>query len=89
MTRYKVEWFDQAQDDFTELWLAYPAGKRSALTNAANQFDREMATDALLKGNPISQEGLWAYEASPLRFIYSVNEKDRLVEVEGIKECLS
>lgn len=89
MSRYKVDWFDRARDDFTELWLAYPVGKRNLLTDAVNHFDREMASDAPQKGSRISQEGLWAYEARPLRFLYSINEVERLVQVECIKECSS
>ena len=82
MTRYMVVWLRDAIDDLGEIWLA--AQDRNAVTIASAEIDRELATDTSAKGKPLS-EGLRAYDAPPLRAVFSVSDPDRKVEVARVR----
>lgn len=82
MTRYTVVWLRDAIDELGAIWLT--AHDRKAVTTASAEIDRELASDATVKGKPLS-EGLHAYDAPPLRAVYSVSEPDRKVEVARVR----
>lgn len=82
MSRYTVVWLRDASDDLGEIWLA--ARDRNAVTAACAEIDRELVIDAMTKGKPLS-EGLRAYDAPPLRAVFSVSDPDRKVEVARVR----
>ncbi len=53
MSRYTVVWLRDAIDELGEIWLS--AKDRSAITKASANIDRELATNAKEKGNPLSE----------------------------------
>jgi len=69
MSRYTVAWVQDAQNQLAEIWIA--ATDRQAVTDAANEIDRELGGDAASKGVPVS-DGLRGLEVAPLRVLFSV-----------------
>ena len=82
MSRYTVVWLRDAIDELGEIWLS--STDRNAVREASAEIDRELATNAKAKGNPLS-EGLRTYDAPPLRAVYSVSDPDRKVEVARVR----
>ena len=82
MTRYTVVWLRDATDELGSFWLT--AQDRNAVTAASAEIDRELASDAAMKGKPLS-EGLRLFDAPPLRAVYSVIDPDRKVEVARVR----
>lgn len=82
MSRYTVVWLRDAIDELGEIWLA--ASNRNVIAAASAEIDRNLATDASLKGRPLS-EGLRVYDAPPLRAVFSVSDGDRKVEVARVR----
>ena len=82
MTRYTVVWLRGASAELGEIWLA--ASDRNAVTAASAEIDRELASDAMTKGKPLSED-LRAYDAPPLRAVFSVSDPDRKVEVARVR----
>jgi plasmid stabilization system protein ParE len=82
VNRYTVVWLRDAIDELGEIWLA--SHDRNAVTAASAEIDRELASDAMAKGKPLS-EGLRVYVAPPLRVVFSVSDPDRKVEVARVR----
>jgi hypothetical protein len=82
VTRYTVVWLRDAIDELGAIWLT--AYDRNAVTAASAEIDRELASEATVKGKPLS-EGLRVYDAPPLRAVYSVSGPDRKVEVARVR----
>ena len=82
MTRYTVVWVRSARDELAELWMNAP--NRNAVTNAAQDIDRQLAEDAPIQGVEL-REGLRSLFATPLNVIFSVREDDRIVEVLRVR----
>ena len=82
MTRYTVVWLRDAIDELGGIWVT--SLDRNAVTAASAEIDRELASDPTVKGKPLS-EGLWVYDAPPLRAVYSVSDPDRKVEVSRVR----
>ena len=78
MTRYTVVWHTDVRDELARLWI--DAADRRAVRAAADAIDRELAVDALLKGNDIP-DGLRQLTIAPLRVLLAVSEADRIVRV--------
>ena len=82
MIRYTVVWLKTVQNDVGEIWLA--SSDRNAITTASARIDHELATDADSKGDELS-EGLRVLDSGPLRAVFSVDAKNRIVEVSRIR----
>jgi hypothetical protein len=82
MAKYTVIWHPSCEADLAEFWLASP--DPGQITRAADELD------VLLQRNPGRQgvdlhEGLRVTTVPPLKIVFSVSEKDRLVQVWKIK----
>jgi len=82
MTPYTVVWPKGSEADLAAIWLAAP--DRQAVTEAAQAIDRALGEDAGIKGFELS-EGLRVLYEPPLRVLFVVREKDRIVEVLRVK----
>jgi hypothetical protein len=82
VSRYTVVWLQDAIDELGEIWLA--ASDRNVIAAASAAIDRNLATDAAMKGTSLS-EGLRVYDAPPLRAVFSVSDGDRKVEVARVR----
>lgn len=82
MIRYTVVWLKTVFNDVGEIWLASP--DRIAITAACAKIDHELATDADAKGDELS-EGLRVLDSGPLRAVFSVDPRNRIVEVSRIR----
>ena len=83
MTRYTVVWVQSVEDELVDLWLA--SNDRNQVTAATHAIDKELGTDAELKGNDLA-EGLRAINVPPLRVIFTVSRDDRRVEVVRVAQ---
>jgi hypothetical protein len=59
--------------------------RRKEVSKASYEIDQLLAIDAERRGESL-HEGMRALEISPLRAIFSVNEKDRTVEVAFVRK---
>jgi predicted trehalose synthase len=82
VSRYTVVWLQDAINELGDIWLA--ATDRNAVSEASEEIDRALQSDAATKGKLLS-EGLRVYDASPLRAVFSVSDSDRKVEVARIR----
>jgi len=82
MTRYTVVWPREVEADLAQIWLG--SDDREAVAKAANEIDRTLSVDAIERGGDVG-EGLRFYVAPPLRALYTVREKDRIVEVLRVR----
>jgi hypothetical protein len=83
MNRYTVTWQPEAESELVELWLEAP--DRNELAAAVRAIDRDLAMDAEAKGDPVA-EGLLAFNAPPLRVLFTVRPADRVVEIELVRQ---
>ncbi len=81
MTRYTVVWHPAARDRLARLWLV--SNDRQAVTNAADEIDRELAVDPVKKGSLVRNQ-LRILCVLPLRVLYRVSEPDRLVTILAV-----
>ena len=81
MTRFTVVWEPEAYDDLADIWLH--ASDREKIVSVSESIDLELTVDPFWKSVELS-EGLRALNLPPLRILFSVNLKDRLVEVDRI-----
>ncbi len=82
MIRFTVTWLEGAQNHLAQIWVDAP--DRQAVTEAANEIDLKLATDATSKGIPLS-EGLRSLYIPPLHVLFTVSELDRLVVVVSVR----
>jgi hypothetical protein len=85
MTRYTAVWLESSLDDLARFWIK--TVHRQALTDSADLADDYLATDAHLKGEPLS-EGLRAVTVGLLRLYFVVREPDRVVEIAYVKRIV-
>jgi hypothetical protein len=81
MARYRVTWGPEAGDDLADLWTAVP--NRQAVTDAADEIDRLLASDPLGFGSAVA-EGLRKLSVPTLTVYFSVNQDDVHVEVSNL-----
>ncbi|HEY1860686.1 MAG TPA: hypothetical protein VGG61_10050 [Gemmataceae bacterium] len=80
---FTVDWTEETLDSLTAIWLRTP--NRQAVTAAQTTIDRRLAADPVGCGIPIS-EGLFAFEAPPLRVQFEVNAAERRVTIVSVRE---
>jgi len=78
---WTVTWLPDAHDELLNLYLQ--AVDRRALSNAANQIDRELRVDADTKGLPFVG-GDRILRIAPLVVVFSLYPDDCLVEVNQV-----
>jgi len=83
MNRYTVTWQPEAEAELVELWLT--ASDRNQLGAAVRAIDVGLALDAEGKGDLVA-EGLRAFNAPPLRILFTVRPADRVVEIELVRQ---
>lgn len=81
--RYTVTWTKSADRDLSEVWLR--SKDRSGVSAASHAIDQALRDDPHLKGNEVS-EGLRSINIPPLRFLFTANQDDRLVEIAVVRE---
>jgi len=82
MNRYTVTWQPEAETELVELWLE--ARDRNQLAAAVRAIDTDLAMDAEAKGDLVA-EGIRAFNAPPLRVLFTVRPADRVVEIELVR----
>lgn len=75
--KYTVTWVPSAEDELARLYLTGP--DPAAVTEAANQIDKELGNDAHDKGRDC--DGDRVFRQGPLLIFFAVSPDDRLVEV--------
>ncbi len=83
MNRYTVTWQPEAEAELVELWLK--ASDRNQLAAAVRAIDAGLSLDAEGKGDLVA-EGLRAFNAPPLRVLFTVRPADRVVEIELVRQ---
>jgi plasmid stabilization system protein ParE len=87
MTQYTVVWLRDARRELEELWVEArgknDADRMALITRSAYRTDRELAHDPTTKATHLS-EGLWRFDAAPLRIYFTVRSDDRVVEISNI-----
>jgi hypothetical protein len=84
MTRYEVNWLDDAFDDVVQYWLdAQDSEQKSRIRRATDDADRVLVTDPKRNADHLS-EGLWRLEVPPLRLYFVIDEGQHLVDVTGV-----
>jgi hypothetical protein len=78
MSRFKVDWVQEAQNELAEIWMR--ASDRPAVNAAATTIDNLLAADPIKNGTDIA-EGLRKLIVPPLMVFFSVRLADRYVEV--------
>ncbi len=81
--RYTVTWTKSSDRDLGEAWLA--SSDRNGVSAASVEIDRILRDDAHLKGIEVA-EGLRGINVPPLRFLFSANLNDRVVEIAVVRE---
>jgi plasmid stabilization system protein ParE len=81
MSRFTVVWTREAKDQLADIWTN--AADRADVTVAAAAIDNALLVDAAKKGEPLS-EGLRKLRSPPLAALFSVSERDRLVEIATV-----
>ena len=83
MNRYTVTWQPEAEAELVALSLEAP--DRNQLAAAVRSIDAALAMDAEAKGDLVA-EGLRAFNAPPLRVLFTVWPADRVVEIELVRQ---
>ncbi len=81
MTPYTVDWTDDAEDELCRVWMQ--ASDPAAVTRASDQAERLLAQDPLGNGQHQSG-GLYHIVVPPITLTYTVNAKQRHVQVNGV-----
>ncbi len=76
--KYTVVWPDAVQDELADIWIH--ASDRRAVTMAANQMERELRTDAPLRGR-LLRGSRRMLRLPPLLVVFDVSPDDCLVTV--------
>jgi len=80
--RFTVTWNSEAEDELVELWLN--ASDRNEISASVQAIDLALGSDAASKGEAVA-EGLWAFNAPPLRVLFVARESDRVVNVALVR----
>ena len=83
MSPFTVRYAQRALDQLTDLWLGAGA-ERDAVTEAANEIDKLLASDPSGHGKP-EHEGLWRLDVPPLHVLYTIEEQQKIVGVELVR----
>ena len=86
MTRRTVVWVSDAEAELAEIWLA--STSRDRIASASHAIDSTLANDAESAGI-ILAEGLKAVDEPPLRVLFEILERDRMVRVLKVKQIAS
>jgi hypothetical protein len=87
MMRYTVVWDKEVEDPFMNAWLAADRQRRAVLTGIANWIDRQLAVDAEIKGQALSDplhrviEATVPNSTTRVSVTYRVFRDDRQVRV--------
>jgi hypothetical protein len=81
MKSYTVAYLDGALEKLASIWEN--STDRSAIAQAADTADNILASSPLRHSVPLS-EGLWRLDVDPLRFYFTIQEEDRLVQVGDV-----
>jgi plasmid stabilization system protein ParE len=81
MSRYTVEWTQDAEDALADIWMQ--AADRAAVTAAEAAIHRLLEKDPVANGAEVS-EGLRRIIIEPLVALYTVDASRRVVEVEQV-----
>lgn len=82
MIRFTVTWTQNAQGLLADVWRT--SIDRAAVARASDAIDRQLAEHPLGVG-AVAAEGFLRFEIAPLAVLYSVQEPDRLVQVEYVR----
>jgi hypothetical protein len=80
--RFEVNWTETAYDELAAIWLQVSPEQHQALRDATNRLERELTSNAQLKGRPCDGDRL--LRIGILTFFFSVSETERLAEVRGV-----
>jgi hypothetical protein len=83
VNRYTVDWWDAADSELLRLWLETPT-LRSDITSATHEISKHLSEPGETLGEFV-HEGLRSLEVAPLRVLFSIEEKDRLVRVWTVR----
>jgi hypothetical protein len=86
MTRRTVVWVSDVEAELAEIWLA--STSRDRIASASQAIDSTLANDAESAGI-ILAEGLKAVDEPPLRVLFEILERDRMVRVLKVKQIAS
>lgn len=75
--KYTVTWLPPALSELARLWNQ--ASDRQAVTDAANDIDRELSVDPDQKGRTFGRHRI--FRAPPLVVVFEVIPDDRLVRI--------
>ena len=75
--RFTVTWHPLAINELAQIWL--DADDRNAVTRATSTIDQTLAYNPHNKGEEFYGDRLFV--ATPLAVTFTVNEKDRIVQV--------
>lgn len=84
MSRYRVEWLEEALQELASIWIE---SRSLAITEASNRVEQRLgASQSPNKlGSPFgNDEGLRMLDEPPLRVIFSVNTSKQLVEIAAV-----
>ena len=84
MSRYRVQYLQQAADDLALVW--HDAQDRGVVTRASYEAEQELSSDPLRFAEHLS-EGLYRLEVPPLRLYFTVRDEDHTIEVCNIKSA--
>jgi hypothetical protein len=76
--KYTVTSSQEARDQLTDLWTNSFSADRRAITQASAVIDVELKNDPDGKST-VLPEGLYYFDAPPLRAFFTLSEPDRLV----------
>lgn len=81
MSRYKVNWTDDALNQLAEIWLQ--SSNRNGVNIASAAIDQQLSVAPLSVGNP-EHEDLRNLLVAPLRVLYWIDESTGSVEVVAV-----
>ena len=87
MIRYTIVWDADVEVPFTNAWIAGDARLRAILTSVANWVDENLAEDAHVKGQALTEQSARAIDVpvagteAHIIAIYRVSTDDRIVRV--------
>lgn len=80
MTLYEVVWDFGFEDIVAQFLVSLSREDRRALSEAIRSAERALKRDAQKKSSPI-HEGFWLYEEPPFRFLFKLEEEQRVVKL--------
>ena len=84
MSAYTILWEPDALDAAADLWIR--STNRAAVARACDAAERLLKTDPASQGVDL-REGLRKLDVKPVRFVFSVQEADRIVLLHAVKQA--